>query len=126
MHGALLLSSKVSKEIDPANPNFLWGSTLGEKNRARKLRSVKYKKVQRYTLSQLLHMLSGYWKIFHKIIIVALICKLAMESLHTMTNVQVLSKFVPKCDQNGYILLLYKIFNSIPLFVKYLAVFYIF
>ena len=37
MHGALLLSSKVSKEIDPANPNFLWGSTLGgEKKRKRK------------------------------------------------------------------------------------------
>ena len=69
MHGALLLSSKVSKEIDPANPNFLWGSTLGGKKekkekKERKLRSVKYRKVQRYTLSQLLHMLSGYWKKF--------------------------------------------------------------
>ena len=66
MHGALLLSSKVSKEIDPANPNFLWGSTLGgkKKEKERKLRSVRYRKVQRYTLSQLLHMLSGYWKKF--------------------------------------------------------------
>jgi len=77
-------------------------------------------------LSQLLHMLSGYWKIFHKIIIVVLICKQAMESIHKMTNVQVLSKFVPKCDQNGCILLLYKIFNNILIFVKYLTIFYIF
>ena len=81
MHGALLLSSEVSREIDPANPNFLWGSTLGgkKKEKERKLRSVRYRKVQRYTLSQLLHMLSGYWNIFHKIIIVVLICKLVME-----------------------------------------------
>ena len=38
MHGALLLSSKVSKEIDPANPNFLWGSTLGGKKKKKKKR----------------------------------------------------------------------------------------
>ena len=121
MHGALLLSSKVSKEIDPANPNFLWGSTLGGKKekkekKERKLRSVKYRKVQRYTLSQLLHMLSSYWKIFHKIIIVVLICKLVMESIHTMTNVKVITKFVTKCGSKWSYITICEIFNNLPLF----------
>ena len=46
MHGALLLSSKVSKEIDPANPNFLWGSTLGgKKEKKKKERKEKGKRI---------------------------------------------------------------------------------
>lgn len=101
MHGALLLSSKVSKEIDPTNPNFLWGSTLGEKEEEKETPFCKIQKSPKIHTFTIITHVNRLLENFSQIIIVILICKLVMESIHTMTNVQLSSKFVAKCGSKS-------------------------